>query len=123
MNRDERFWRHIEADGECLIWRGARWSVKGHCYGKATWAGGVRTAQQVAWEEVNGPLPLGAVLRNSCGRTLCVRPDHWRRDDRPERDRVIRARRRAGERLKTLAAEFGISRQRVSQIALRGDAA
>lgn len=33
---------------------------------------------RVRWEKVNGPIPEGRKLMNTCGMTRCVNPQHWR---------------------------------------------
>jgi len=35
-------------------------------------------AHRWAWVRVNGPIPDDEELRNACGDSLCVNPDHWR---------------------------------------------
>lgn len=61
-------------DGECLIWTGAR-TVGG--YGQFSWVTNrPRLAHRLVYEEVNGPIPKGMVVRHTCDRTLCLRSEH-----------------------------------------------
>lgn len=119
MLSGDRFWRHVESVGECRIWRGAKFTIRGYRYGRSCWEGGHRCAHALAWEEAHGPIPLGVNLRNRCGNTLCVRPLHWHLAWTPDRDAAIVARHRAGETLRSIARSLGISYQRVGQIVAR----
>lgn len=90
----DRFWAKVHEKGECLIWSGA---VQGG-YGRV-WVEGPRSdptltketrsgrkpkqdlAHRVAWRMAGHDLPARVNLRNRCGSTTCVRPEHWVRAD------------------------------------------
>ncbi|MDO8251423.1 MAG: hypothetical protein Q7T78_17120 [Rhodoferax sp.] len=65
--------KHVEDDGECLIWTSyakngkfPQWSV----------AGKLQSARRAVYELVHGPVPAGYWVGVSCGCDLCVHPDH-----------------------------------------------
>lgn len=69
------FWDRVDkADGEhCWHWTGP---VGSHLYGVASHNGKNTTAQRIAWELTNGPIPNGLFVCHHCDNRLCVRPDH-----------------------------------------------
>jgi hypothetical protein len=80
INRLKRKIKPDTAKGKsgCRLWKGATRSDEWGFYEYAiARSGGKRYAvHRVMWEEKYGPLN-GRVLRNTCGNTLCVAPDHW----------------------------------------------
>jgi hypothetical protein len=57
----------------CHVWDGA---LNSDGYPVVRHHGKVMLARRVLWEEHNGPIPEGHVLRNECMKRSCVRPDH-----------------------------------------------
>lgn len=130
--------------GDCLIWQGAKtrdgYGVMSIGRGKQ------QRAHRVAYEIANGPIEPGLVICHRCDTPACVNPDHLfpgtprentadmiAKGRRPaltdakhpatkvrhaERD-VIRARREAGEALKSIAADYGVAFQTISGICRR----
>lgn len=45
---------------------------------KGVW---IALAQRVTWEEANGPLPEGQIVRAHCGSRVCVNPEHLYADE------------------------------------------
>jgi len=143
---DARFWAKVLRGDGCWLWR-AGTNKRG--YGRIGIVGKqVDLAHRVAWELVYGPIPDGLCVLHHCDIPSCVRPSHLflgtRRDNfadmrakgrehkvgpRGERAALakltetnvltIRARRAAGEKLKDIAPDFGISLALVSDIARR----
>jgi len=80
-----RFWRKVNKHGpmmrkelgRCWIWIGAR---RNGGYGVFHPAGMGRNAtmnaNKFAWEQVNGPVPIGKVLMHRCDYPPCIRPSH-----------------------------------------------
>jgi hypothetical protein len=119
----------------CWIWTGARYT---HGYGSLWWQGKAHRAHKLAWEEKNGAIPDGLLLRHDCDNKRCVNPGHMRLGTHADnaRDRVNRNRQAKGEgngnaRLSSsqaesiredrrsstiIAAEYGISPSLVSRI-------
>lgn len=133
-----RFWSKVRKTRTCWWWL-AGTTARG--YGKFWIDGRTVHAHRVAWELVNGPMDPGLVARHKCDNPLCVRPDHVvpgtnldNTRDMVERGRMplgeahksakltaaqvieIRARRARGEKVVTLAAEYGMSQSRISAI-------
>lgn len=55
-----------------LLWNGGR------ANGRPAIKRGSRTVylKRVLWEEVNGPIPAGAVVISTCGERVCIEPSH-----------------------------------------------
>lgn len=68
----DRFWEHVEAEGECLVWTGA--TVDG--YGKLNRGGKYHLAHRYHWEAERGPVPDGLELDHLCRNRRCVNLDH-----------------------------------------------
>lgn len=65
-------WAHItRVDGECWPWTGY---VNKRGYGR--FGGAQILAHRAAWEMVNGPIPVGHVIRHTCDNKICCNPDH-----------------------------------------------
>lgn len=46
-------------------------------YANCTVGGKTTYVQRALWEDLNGEVPKGHRLFNTCGERLCVRPEHW----------------------------------------------
>lgn len=68
----ENFWKYVQRGkpDECWLWTGARWSSGYARYGKRG------SGHRRMYEEENGPIPPGLIVRHSCDRKLCVNPRH-----------------------------------------------
>lgn len=81
-----------EASG-CWLWLGA---VNNNGHGMLRPSGGpMKLAHRVSWELVNGPIEGSAVISRTCGKGLCVNPDHMRLGSR----KGIQHKKTRGERL------------------------
>lgn len=69
---DRRVVRSADAAG-CWLWCGAK-NNKG--YGVIRVAGRGCLSHRVAFELMNGPIPLGLVVRHRCDTPLCCNPSH-----------------------------------------------
>jgi hypothetical protein len=131
----------------CTEWPGAR-TKAGYGRKSVTIDGKrkVRVAHRWVWEQANGPIPPGKILMHSCDNPPCIELRHLtlatqakniedmiakgrQRSAPGERNarakltegdvRVIRQRRAAGEVLRTIAADYGITMASVCSIARR----
>src|SRR5690606_36460759 len=72
MSLRERFMAKVSVDGDCWMWTAALFNgitPAINVEGKSV------SAAQVAWTEFVGDLPDSKLYR-TCGKTLCVRPEH-----------------------------------------------
>jgi hypothetical protein len=139
-----RFWAKVErrGDDECWEWQGGRID---NGYGVARTADGRKTtAQRVAWEMANGPIPDGLHVCHRCDNRPCVNPAHLflgtrlenqadmvakGRSPRGERqgqsvltERLvieIRARAQSGESQRSIAADLGVSQSCIWTVVTR----
>ena len=58
-------------DGECWPWIGY---VNKRGYGR--FGGAKVLSHRAVWEMVNGPIPIGHVIRHTCDNKICCNPDH-----------------------------------------------
>jgi hypothetical protein len=72
---DERFWRHVDASGDCWVWTGAR-SIAGYGKMRLSRPRQLMDAHRVSWELHNGPIPDGFLVLHRCDNPPCVRPEH-----------------------------------------------
>src|SRR3954447_13754990 len=78
----QRFERMVDRSGDHHLWTGA--TKNGRGTGRLKVHGRSVTAQRVAWELANGPLPPPVKVLACPAEPACVRLDHLRRDP-PER--------------------------------------
>jgi len=57
----------------CILWEGC---VSSSGYGTSSYKGKVTSAHRAAYMRTKGPIPEGRVIRHTCGKKLCVNPDH-----------------------------------------------
>jgi len=145
ISLEARFWGKVDKqqpDDACWLWTaGIFWDGYGKFFGGP--ARRCLRAHRMAWELVNGPIPVGAMVLHHCDNPLCVRPDHlflgdalinsqdaWSkrrnvfqtRGNPSEKLSVeqvveIRRRRNAGESLARLSSSFGVAESMVCRIA------
>lgn len=72
----ERFWRRVDASGDCWEWTGGR-TVAGYgwLYGNDL-DGRPNYAHRFVWVELVGPIPDGYEIDHLCKNRGCVNPDH-----------------------------------------------
>lgn len=63
-------WVAMTPGSTCWWWTGSHDDRAGRPRWRHT------SARRVVWLLVNGPVPDGATITNSCGNTACVNPDH-----------------------------------------------
>lgn len=137
MDVEQRFLRHVHKTDGCWLWTASFNRQTGYGWFQLGRGIGAAGAHRVAYELWIGPVGEACVLHR-CDTRLCVRPDHLflgtrtenmddkvakRRQHRRFTDdqiRIFRERRRAGERLKDLAAEYEMSYSNAKMI-MRGD--
>ena len=75
----ERFWRHVDVDGDCWLWLGMKGDygygrfALGHANGKRT---KTVSAARWAYEYTLGPIPAGLEPDHLCRTPPCVNPEH-----------------------------------------------
>lgn len=141
----ERFWEKVDRSNSegCWFWLSALTAG----YGYFSYEGRPRFAHRIAWILERGPIPPGLFVCHTCDVKNCVNPAHlflgthqenmrdaWvkgrlvrptggihhlggARKITPEQVQEIRQRRKDGELLRDLSAEYGISMSQVSRIA------
>jgi hypothetical protein len=73
-NLPERFWAKVNKTDACWEWRASKYPTG---YGAYNLDGkNVRPAHRVAYEDTNGPVPVGLVLDHLCRNRSCVNPAH-----------------------------------------------
>lgn len=77
----------------CWIWTGAT-AGSGSAYGVMSKDGKMRYAHILAWEQKNGPVPIGLCILHSCDTTLCVNEAHLSPGTRRQNTRDMLDRRR-----------------------------
>ena len=140
-----RFWDNIKKnENDCWIWQGDFHAVTG--YGRITIDKKSKLVHRVAYEAVNGEIPDGLMVLHSvnCTSRLRINPDHLRvgTHDDNMKDMVSMSRSQRGDKntntiltesqvleikqkirsrkvfYRTIAAEYGVSRQAIKDIAL-----
>jgi hypothetical protein len=141
-NLAERYWDKVEVrgEGECWPWIGSQCGYSGGgryvLYGQIRGADGRKLlAHRVGWELAHGVPPGEMLVLHTCDYPLCQNPAHWflgtHKDNtqdalakgrklgpKPNEAKLaaMRAMRRAGARVATIAAEFGCSGPYVSTV-------
>lgn len=140
MKLEDRFWSNVKVTPTCWSW--LPYKDRGG-YGKIKIDGKWHRAHRIAYELFCGEIPDGIFVCHHCDNPACVNPSHlflgtpldniqdaWRKGRITEDSRFnakltwpqveeIRARRRNGERLRTIAPDYGIHPATVSRIALQ----
>lgn len=82
---------------DCIEWTGCRDSFG---YGMRRVNGKVRRLHLIAFEEANGPIPEGMVVRHKCNNPACYNPEHLELGTRADNnhDRDVRGRTAKGVR-------------------------
>lgn len=140
----DRLLARCEVRGECWIYTGPTTKDGYGVIGVGRGRGSQRRAHRAAYEEFIGPIPRGMLVCHRCDTPRCIKPNHLflgtpkdntqdmlRKSRRPsqagerhpsaklsnKQALEIRQRRAAGEKLSTIARDYGISFQHVSAIA------
>jgi hypothetical protein len=58
---------------DCILWSGR---IGNHRYGVVDVGGRSVLAHRQAWEDANGPIPVGLFVLHRCDNPPCVNPEH-----------------------------------------------
>lgn len=76
----DRLDERTRRDGECLVWTGANDGTFGYgrvwVKGRGSGRGCTINAHHWVWEQINGPVPTGMVVRHRCDNPPCVSIEH-----------------------------------------------
>jgi len=74
---EERFWEKVvrKGAGDCWEWQAARDGL-GYGFFRVISGQNMRKTNRVAWELVNGPIPLGQHVCHRCDNPPCCNPGH-----------------------------------------------
>lgn len=72
MNMLSKIIHHCTEEGDCLLWRRSR--CNGHPAMRIE--GKTQLIRRVIWQESNGEIPQGKIVRVTCGSPLCINPSH-----------------------------------------------
>lgn len=119
----------------CNIWL---WATNSDGYGMLKIDGKTQRAHRVIWEQYNGPIPDGLVIRHKCDNTHCTNIDHMElgtrienNQDREDRGRGSKGEHRPNAKLavsdiysiradnrmyKDIAPEYGVSAKTISNV-------
>jgi hypothetical protein len=74
---EDRFWKHVNKDGDCWLWTAHTKTGKGYGrLGQGGKGGKYLLAHRVSYELHNGPIPEGLVVMHKCDNPKCVNPAH-----------------------------------------------
>lgn len=68
----DRVIKNASEDMDCLVWN--RSTCNGHPALRVN--GKTMLVRRVLWEELNGEIPAGKIIRATCGDIRCVNPEH-----------------------------------------------
>ena len=67
----------IDPDSGCWLWRG---QISNTGYGRIMLSGpqgrSMESAHRASYAAFVGPIPVGTLVRQTCGNRLCVNPEH-----------------------------------------------
>ena len=140
-NFSDSFWNRTKrTKSGCILWTGYTnpWG-----YGRVRFHGRMLRTHQVAWELTKDPIPFDLCVLHKCDNPPCVNPDHLFLGTQADNvaDRERKGRTACGERMPnaklssdavreihsaskkgssrvSLARRFGVSPQRISEVAL-----
>jgi hypothetical protein len=80
----ERFWSKVAKSDGCWEWTGCKQQY-GHGLFRVN--GVLVKAHRFSYEQANGPIPEGLIVRHKCDNPPCVRPDHLELGTRADNNR------------------------------------
>lgn len=139
MSMEERFWKRVEKTDGCWLWTGSKAGGRDGRYGTIRETGPSRKSaytHRYSYELHHGPIPDGHVVMHTCDVPACVNPDHLllgtqgdnvkdmdakgrrvntQKITDADRSEIIR-RALAGEKQRSIADDFGVSRDWVARL-------
>jgi len=73
---EERFWKHVDKNGECWLWTANKHLGYGRIKRGPADGVGCIAAHRLSYEMAFGPIPEGMFVCHKCDNPSCVRPDH-----------------------------------------------
>jgi len=74
MTVEDRFWAKVDKSGDCWIWTAGVHHASG--FGEFSLLGQKAYAHRVSYEIVNGEIPQGMTVNQTCRNRVCVKPGH-----------------------------------------------